>query len=103
MKDGAFANGTIEPTFNKIEAEYQCRFALRCTAGLQFPTFMTGITSSIISHALNVNFSSQLTEASDHWSAGTTSIMASHLGSSSLTGFPTHRNFSHEVCWASLV
>ena len=66
MKYASFANGTIEPTSDKTEAEYQCWLALRCAAGLQLPPFTIWIISPIISHALNVNGQSQLTEASDY-------------------------------------
>ena len=93
-KDATLSNGTIEPTLDKIEAEYQCRFALRCAAGLQLPPFMNGVTSPIISHTLNVSGKSQLTEASDHWSAGITNVTTNHSGSLSLTGLTTHGNCS---------
>ena len=97
MKDDALANGTMEPTLDKIEAEYQCRIALRCSAGLQLPPFIIRATSSIISNALNASGQSQLTEASDHQSAGITNATASHSGSLSLTGLTKHGNCSQNV------
>ena len=92
MKDTALVNGTTDPTLDEIEAEYQCRLALRYAAGLQLPPFMIGVTSPIISHALNVSGPSQLTEVLDYQSAGITNVAASHSGSLSLTGFTTHGN-----------
>ena len=60
----------------ETEVEYQHRLALRCTSGLQLPPYM--ITTPIISHALNVSGPSQLTEASDYWSACITNVVISH-------------------------
>ena len=74
------ANGTMEPTLDEIEAEYQwvCWLALRCIAGLELQPFTIGVTSPIISHALNMSGPSQLTEASNHQLAGITNVVASH-------------------------
>ena len=101
IKEAVLANGTIEPTLDEIEAEYQFRLALRCSTGLQLPSFTIGATSPAILNALNVSGLSQLTEASDYWLAGITNVAASHSGSLSSTGFTTYRN-AHKVCWTIL-
>ena len=101
MKDAVVANDTIEPTSDKIEAEYQCRLVLECTTGLQLPPFMLGVTSPILSHALNVSGPTQLTAASDHQSAVVTNVVECPLGSLSLTWFATHGNCLQGY-WANL-
>ena len=82
MRDAALANNTIEPSINEIEAEYQWRLALRCATGLQLPPFTIGVTSPIITHALN---SGQGPQSVGNRSVKT-SVAPSHQGSLSLTG-----------------
>ena len=53
LRDAALANNNIEPTIDENETEYQRRLALRCAEGLQLPPFTIGVTSLIITHALN--------------------------------------------------
>ena len=53
LRDVALANNNIEPAIDEIETEYQRRLALRCVEGLQLPPFTIGVTSLIITDALN--------------------------------------------------
>ena len=53
LRDVAIANNNIEPMIDEIETEYQRRLALRCAEGLQLPPITIGVTSQIITHALN--------------------------------------------------
>ena len=55
MISSSIDHGTIEPTLDKIEVEYQCRLALSYTAGLQLLPFMIGVNSPIITNALSVS------------------------------------------------
>ena len=94
MKKAALVNGTSEPTLDKIEVEYQHVHALRCTAGLQFPPLTIVFTSPIILHVITVSGLSQQTKVADYWSAGATSVVASHLCPFSATGSTAHGDCS---------
>ena len=52
MKEADLTNGISDPTLDEIEVEYQCVLALRCAAGLQFPTITIAATSPFILHAV---------------------------------------------------
>ena len=93
MKEDALTNGTSEPTLDEIKVEYQCTLALKCAAGLQFPPLNIVVTSTIISHAMNVSAWTQQTMTADHWSASVTSVWTSHSGPVSTT-----ESMAHEDC-----
>ena len=84
MRDAALANNNIELTIDEIEAEYQRRLSLRCAEGLQIPPFTIGLTSPIITHALNSGIGSQ--HMQPHGSRSIqTSVAPRHPGLVSLT------------------
>ena len=79
MRDAALANNNIEPTIDKIEAEYQRRLALRCAEVLQLPPFTIGVALPIIAHALNSGVGSQHMQPNGSMSVQTC-VAPSHPG-----------------------
>ena len=79
MRDAALTNNNIELTIDEIEAEYQRRIALRCAEGLQLPPFTIGMTSPIITHALNSGVGSRHMQPNGSRSVQT-SVAPSHPG-----------------------
>ena len=49
MREAVHANGISEPTLEKTEVEYQHALALKCAAGLQFPSLTIVVASPVIS------------------------------------------------------
>ena len=84
LRDAALGKNNIEPTIDETETEYQRKLALRCAEGLQVPPFAIGVTSLIITHALNSGVGSQHMQPNGSRSVQT-SVAPSHPALVSLT------------------
>ena len=87
MRDSALANGTVEPTINEIEAEYQQYLALHFASHLQLPPFSITVTLPVVTQAMNSGTGQQQVESVGHLSGGTTNVASSHSGSLNSTCF----------------
>ena len=97
MKGAAHTNVTSEPTLDEIEVKYQQELALRCAAGLQFPSLTIVVISPVISHVMHASGLTQQTKVVDYQSADVTSIVASHFGSLNARGSTVYDGCSQSV------